>query len=411
MSLFCYLFVTQLMDKFVSLYWVIIKDKTTMGKTISTKAKEPIRLRTKRLSNGNLSIYLDFYRNGIREYEFLKLYLIPEKSKSDKLRNEETLRTANAIKAQRIISLQNEEYGFSMSNKAKVNFIEYLKQQVNEYQERNSIAYSESINVTIGHLIQYKGDKFTLKQVDKPFLLGFIDYLNRVKSRRGIPLSEASKSLYYDVVSIALNKAVKDEIIPVNPASKIPYTDRPQPGKATKTYLTFEEVKSLINTPCYNNEIKMAFLFSCFCGLRYSDVKGLTWGKVHKVDNGLYQVEIKQQKTGEVLYLPLSDNALQWLPEKDDVASTNKKVFNLPNSTTTIEKYLGIWAQDAGINKHVTFHVARHTNATLMLYFGADIYTVSKLLGHTNVKTTQVYAKIVDENKRKAVNLIPEIEL
>lgn len=380
-----------------------------MGKKLSTKAKEPIRLRTKRLSNGNLSIYLDFYRNGVREYEFLKLYLIPEKNKGDKMQNEETLRTANAIKAQRIVALQNEEYGFSMGNKAKVNFIEYMRFQAESYHEKESIAYSGSVKATIGHLIQYKGDKITLKQVDKNFLLGFIDYLDKVKSRRGIPLSEASKTLYYDVVSIALNKAVKDGVIPMNPASKIPYNDRPQPGKGTKQYLTFEEVKTLISTPCKYDELKRAFLFACFCGLRYSDVKGLVWEKIHRVTDSLYQIEIQQQKTGETLYLPLSDNAMQWLPVKTELGATSTKVFNLPNSTTTVEKYLGIWAKDAGINKHVTFHVARHTNATLMLYFGADIYTVSKLLGHTNVRTTQVYAKIVDENKRKAVNLIPVV--
>lgn len=363
-----------------------------MGKKLSTKAKEPIRLRTKRLSNGNLSIYLDFYRNGVREYEFLKLYLIPEKNKGDKMQNEETLRTANAIKAQRIVALQNEEYGFSMGNKAKVNFIEYMRLQAESYHEKESIAYSGSVKATIGHLIQYKGDKITLKQVDKNFLLGFIDYLDKVKSRRGIPLSEASKTLYYDVVSIALNKAVKDGVIPMNPASKIPYSDRPQPGKGTKQYLTFEEVKTLISTPCKYDELKRAFLFACFCGLRYSDVKGLVWEKIHRVTDSLYQIEIQQQKTGETLYLPLSDNAMQWLPVKTEPGATSTKVFNLPNSTTTVEKYLGIWAKDAGINKHVTFHVARHTNATLMLYFGADIYTVSKLLGHTNVRTTQVYA-------------------
>ncbi len=119
------------------------------------------------------------------------------------------------------------------------------------------------------------------------------------------------------------------------------------------------------------------------------------------------QVEINQKKTGEPLYLPLSANALQWLPERG-LAKDSDKVFALPH-VSTVEKFLPIWAKDAGINKHITFHVSRHTNATLMLSFGADIYTVSKLLGHTNVKTTQIYAKIVDENKRKAVNLIPEI--
>lgn len=379
-----------------------------MRKRTSTKVKEPVRLRKKELSNGNFSLYLDFYRDGNREYEFLKLYLIPERNRNDKLLNEETLRTANAIKSQRIVALQNEEHGFSANNKAKASFIEYMKLQVENYKERDSLAYSDSIRATIEHLKKYKGENITLKQVDRTYLIGFIDYLNKTKSNRNKPLSDASKALYYDVVSIALNKAVKEEIIPFNPASKISSEDRPVQREVTKQYLTFDEVKLLINTPCKNESIKSAFLFACFCGLRYSDVKGLTWEKIFRVGDGVYQVEIKQQKTGETLYLPLSDNAMQWLPDRGSSLESDN-VFPLPNSTTTIEKYLGIWSRDAGIKKHVTFHVARHTNATLMIYFGADIYTVSKLLGHTNVRTTQVYAKIVDESKRKAVNLIPNI--
>ena len=121
------------------------------------------------------------------------------------------------------------------------------------------------------------------------------------------------------------------------------------------------------------------------------------------------QVEIKQQKTGEPLYLPLSANALQWLPERG-LAKDSDKVFALPH-VSTVEKFLPIWAKDAGINKHVTFHVSRHTNATLMLYYGADIYTVSKLLGHTSVKTTQIYAKIMDKKKQQAVSMIPNINM
>ena len=97
------------------------------------------------------------------------------------------------------------------------------------------------------------------------------------------------------------------------------------------------------------------------------------------------------------------------MPERGTSKDTDK-VFTLPK-LATVEKHLSIWAKDAGVNKHVTFHVSRHTNATLMLSYGADIYTVSKILGHTSIRTTQIYAKIVDENKRKAVNLIPEITI
>lgn len=378
-----------------------------MKKTLSTQAKEPIRLRTKKLSNGNLSLYLDFYRDGKREYEFLKLYLVPEKAKADKIKNEETLRTANAIKAQKIVALQNEEHGFIVCSKSKIKFIDFMVAQAENYEERGSYAYAQSIRNSIYHLRKYKGDAVTLRQVDKAYLLGYIDFLNTTGGKYNKPLSDAAKALYFDVVVIALNKAVKDEIIPTNPAHKINYKDRPQQGEATKQYLTFEEVKALVATPCKYEVLKQAFLFACFCGLRYSDIKGLEWGKIQKIKSGEMQVEINQKKTGEPLYLPLSANALQWLPERG-LAKDSDKVFALPH-VSTVEKFLPIWAKDAGINKHITFHVSRHTNATLMLSFGADIYTVSKLLGHTNVKTTQIYAKIVDENKRKAVNLIPEI--
>lgn len=380
-----------------------------MAEKASYRAKEPIRLRTKNLSNGNKSIYLDFYREGKREYEFLKLYLIPEETKADKQQNEETLRTANAIKAQKIIALQNEEHGFTVSNKAKVDFIQYMRGQAESYDDKGSNAYAVTVRNTIYHLKQYKGEDITLKQVDKSYLLGFIDFLNKTGGRYGKPLSEAAKALYFDVVVIALNKAVKDDIIPFNPAHKIDAQLKPKQGEATRQYLTMDEVRAMASTHCKYDHVKRAFMFACFCGLRYSDIKGLTWGKVHKVGSGVYQVEIKQQKTGETLYLPLSDNAFGWLPNKGRAKSTDK-VFDLPHVCTT-EKWLALWAADAGIKKHVTFHVARHTNATLMLTYGADIYTVSKLLGHTNVKTTQVYAKIVDENKRKAVNLIPDINL
>lgn len=336
-----------------------------MRKTVTTKAKEPIRLRTKKLSNGNLSIYLDIYRDGKRVYEFLRLYLIPEKTKADKNQNEETLRTANAIKAQKIVALQNGEHGFSVNSKAKANFIDYMEAQAVSYEERGSNAYAQSIRNSIYHLRKYKGDSITLKQVDKAYLLGYIDFLNTTGGKYNKPLSEAAKALYFDVVVIALNKAVKDEILQFNPAHKIAYKYRPQQGEATKEYLTFDEVKALIATPCKYEVLKQAFLFACFCGLRYSDIKGLEWGKIHEVKNGEIQVEIRQQKTGEPLYLPLSPNALQWLPERG-AAKDKDKVFTLPH-VSTVEKFLPRWAKDAGINKHITFHCLRYGNFSFSL--------------------------------------------
>lgn len=385
----------------------------------SVKAKEPIRLRFKELANGNKSIYLDYYKDGKREYEFLKLYIIPEKNASAKIQNEETLRTANAIKAQRVVSLQNEQHGFSSSGvKGRTNFISYLELQAEKYEANGSKAYGRSVRNTIIQLKRYKGDNIPIKQVDKKFLLGYIEYLNCGASKYYVEgpkgktrkkLSDASKALYWGVVVTALNRAVKDDIIASNPSDKILEQDKPKEGKSTKVYLTLDEVKALANTPCKYPDLKNAFLFCCFCALRMCDARRLKWASIKKTSDGGKQIELVQQKTGEPVYIPLSVNALQWLPSRGKKGDS-ANVFDFPH-VSTIEKWLGHWAEAAEVKKHLTYHVSRHTFATLTLAYGADLYTVSKLMGHSNIQTTQIYAKIVDENKRKAVELIPKLNI
>lgn len=389
-----------------------------MKRNNSLKAKELIRIRYKKLANGNKSIYLDEYKDGKHIYEFLKLYIVPETSPSAKIQNEETLRTAEATKAQRIISRQNGEHGFSNAGtKGRINFIDYLRKQAEKYEKNGSKAYARSVLNTIIHLIRYKGESIQIKQIDKSYLTGFIEYLNgraskyfetsedKKEEKKRKVLSEAAKALYFNIVVTALNKAVEDDIITANPAHKIASHSKPKEGQSTRVYLTLEELKAMAQTECKYPELKGAFLFSCFCGLRMSDIRSLRWSSISKTSDGGHQVEMLQQKTRTPVYIPLSANAMEWLPSKGKKGAS-EKVFNLPH-VSTIEKYLEVWAKDAGIKKHITFHVSRHTFATLTLAYGADLYTVSKLMGHSNIQTTQVYAKIVDENKKRAVNLIP----
>lgn len=144
------------------------------------------------------------------------------------------------------------------------------------------------------------------------------------------------------------------------------------------------------------------------CGLRISDIRKLKWGDLQHTGEHV-RIEIKMQKTKEPLYLPISDEALKWLPERDG-AKDRDLIFELPYEGT-VNDNLQLWAKNAGIAKHISFHVARHTHATMLLTLGADLYTVSKLLGHKNIETTQIYAKIVDKKKDEAISLIPDLTL
>ena len=132
----------------------------------------------------------------------------------------------------------------------------------------------------------------------------------------------------------------------------------------------------------------------------------MKWNDLQKSGERI-RIEIKMQKTKEPLYLPISDEALKWLPQQNE-AKGDDLIFPLTHEGT-INKILQKWAKDAGIIKHISFHVARHTHATMMLTLGADLYTVSKLLGHKNIATTQIYAKIVDKKKEEAISLIPNL--
>lgn len=371
--------------------------------------KEPVRLRERPLKSGNISLYLDIYTNGKRHYDFLGLYLVPEQTAKDRAQNKQTLALANAIKSQRIVDIQYGKHRFRVKRDMRLS--DFAQTEIERYRSRGSENYAGVINNVLNHIIKYSGEETLFSHIDRQYILGYINYLNTARSRFGRPFSSSSRKLHLQVFIALLNRAVKEGIIPDNPIHTIGAEDRPTDRHKAREFLTPEELSQLMHADYDFRkgkyiDIRQAFLFSCFSGLRISDIRALRWGNIHKLGEDNYIIRLTQQKTKELIDIPLSSNALAQLPANR--GRKNDSVFNIPESWH-ISYEIARWVKSAGIEKHITFHCARHTHATLLLTYGADIYTVSKLLGHTRVQTTEIHAKIIDDKKRQAVDLIPTI--
>ena len=375
---------------------------------MKTKTKELVSLRQRPTRNGGQSLYLDFTVDGVRTRKFLKMYLVPEKTKVDKIQNQETLKAAAAIKARRTVMLQDNKAGIKPRGADKP-LGDYINELAESYRSRGKTAHSQTLDKIRRWLNDY-GARATLRTVDRDYLLGFVRFMRKGKrvfrkkpgGEKVRRLSEGTICLYFTNLNTVFNKACREGLMDVNPISRMDPGEKPRMPESNREYLTLEEVKTLAAARCGNEQVRRAFLFSCFTGLRLGDIESLTWEKIKDTGNGL-QIEATQTKTGKAVYVPLPPNAVSQLPGR-----SGGKVFRLPARGTTGE-ILRNWVKRAGIGKHISFHCARHTYATLLLNYGADIYTVSKLLGHTNVSTTQIYADIMDEKKRETVSLIPDI--
>ena len=354
-------------------------------KKVASKAKETVRLREKRLSNGNVSLYLDYYKDGQREYEFLKLYLIPEKTPFDKLHNLEVLNAANAIKAERTRAIIAVEAGLKRVWQSKILLSDWMIHCAEQAGQRASTAanrhtWGRTIENTADLLRQYAGERVRVSDVDTEFCKGFIEYLRtgyvigRNVQNTGQHLAASTAQKRYQCLRFALSEAVREGVINKNPCDMLADADKIKVPESTRAYLTIDELKLLENTPTASEETRRAYLFMCYCGLRISDVKALRWADINQ-QGEQWTITIRQQKTQTPLY-------------------------------PAMNRTLKAWAERAGISKNLTLHTARHTYATTLLTKGADLYTVSKLLGHSEVATTQIYAKIVDKKKVDAVNLL-----
>ena len=378
-----------------------------MGQT-----KEPIRLRQRRTSSGLISLYLDIYINGRRSYEYLKMYLIPERTRADKEKNRETLRLADAIRAKRVVELRNGQYGFQAQFATSTRFFDYYRSLCEKRLGVESRGNWGNWYSCLHHLKKYeKREDITFADITPEWVQGFKDYLEhdavawghdfrkRIKDK---PLSRNSKMSYFNKLRACLNQAFEERILPYNPLRGI---EGFKAEEGTRMYLTIDEVKRLVQVDCEYPQIKAAFLFSCLTGLRRSDVLRLRWGDVYQ-QGGFTRIIFKQKKTNGQEYLDITAEAAKLMGER---GNANDCVFADIHSPSCTNKTIQEWVLRAGIDKKITFHCARHTFATMMLDIGTDLYVVSKLLGHREIGTTQIYARVLDKNKQAAVAAIPSI--
>ena len=369
------------------------------------KSKEPVRLRRKKLANGNESLYLDQYISETHKhkYEFLKLYIVPVVDNSTRLQNEKTLMMAEAIKSQRIIKLAEGKAGIEThTSRAKVPLAKWIGTYADfKLKTGKSDKSYHQIKNMLTHIEKYKGG-VTLGEVDKDYCEGFLIYL----ADKSNGLSPATQEVYYKRFSLALGWAVDKDIICINYAKKVNKQLKPKVPESKREHLDADEIKALISTECNGRDTKQAYLFSCFCGLRISDIRHLTWGNI-VIRDGKEWIEVVMQKTAKPLSVPLSRQAKEFLPARNG-AKDGDNIFSLP-SEGYVNAALSKWAKAAGIKKHLSFHTARHTFATIGLTAGVDLYTMSRLLGHQDIKVTQIYAKIVDKKKEEAMEKLDSL--
>lgn len=350
-----------------------------------------ISIRYKDLNNGRKSIYLDFTYGGKRQFEFLKLYLEPADDPKTRKINSITMEIAESVRAKRLLDLQHRVHGLPPLPKPNQDFLAYLEKK--SFLRAQTGKNAGTWRSVVKHLNIFSRGLVTFSMLDEPWMERFKEYLEKT-------LSPNSAFSYFNVVKHAIHDAIRDQIIRGSTALLV---KAPSQEETHRVHLTKKELQAMIDVDCDRPLIRKAFLLSCLAGLRFSDLQCLTWGQIQEREDG-WVIVFKQKKTNGMEYLPINEETIKFLEPR---GGDEERVFPGLKYNTSNNYILARWALLGGVRKHITWHVGRHTNACLLLEAGVDIYTVSKLLGHRELRTTQIYAKVVDSTKRKAVNMLP----
>jgi integrase len=376
-----------------------------------------VHLRQKPLKDKErASLYLDFYpaiydaqKDRMTRRDFLGRYVyINPKGYAQKDHNRKTKEWAEGIRANRENELNKSEiYSyFEREQKKKqelrsLPFVDYMESKARSKTGKNLHNYKSPIKFWR----QYDTENLKFEDIKEDDLRGFKTFLSNLDSPRRLDsgLSLYTQRAYFNKVKSLLSAAFREGIIERDLGKDVKF------GKidsSPRQFLTEDELISLVNTPCSNPLIKRAALFSALTGLRFSDIQGLKWSNLETTPEGPL-IRFTIQKTGKDMELPISDQAHSLMKNGNlNNPHKNTQVFKGLKYHNSVSAVLARWVGLAGIKKKITFHCFRHAHAVLQLDKGTSLYTVSKLLGHSDITTTQVYANLLDKSKREAANRI-----
>ena len=366
-----------------------------------------VTLRTRPIKNGTqLSFYLDYYP-GYRDEESMKtirheslgiyIYAKP-KNQREKLYNETMTEKAEAVRCNRFESIVNERYDFFDRNKLRGSFLDYFKKKADKKNTKWQNVYK--------YFEKFVEGKCTFEEINVDLCVKFMEFLLTTTQLKHptVKLHTNTASGYWSTFRAVLHTAYRDHKIKDNPNG---YLDRIDTIPTEKEHLSQQELITLAETPCKQQVLKEAFLFSCLTGLRKSDIMALTWNKIQPYGDGGMFITVRMQKTKQLIKNPISEEALELIGFHDEDADrkpTDKVFVGLRNCMT--QKPLKDWLDASGITKHISYHCSRHTFGSLQADAGTSIYAIQRMLGHKNVETTQIYADMSDETKKASVNRI-----
>lgn len=377
------------------------------------------KLLAQTLADGRDSLYLEFYlgfeeatsKNGntykkaIRETERLGLFLwCAPRTAEERQQNKETLELAKKIRFERGQELLEQKDGYRLRKDKKINFLDFFQSYISQYTKKDvrmiQIAFNRFKDFLRDTPEYNKYQKIIrAEQISKDMMEDFTDYL---KSRS---IGEGAKSIYQRFKKV-VNRAIELGYIQKNPCTGVAI--KVDEKILRKEVLSEEEIKRLMATH-YDNEnaeIRRAFVFCLYSGLRFCDVKDLTFGNV---DFSNKILKFEQNKTAGWVVMGLTDDLMD-LIGKPRGKRKEDFIFDLP-SYESCSKSLRRWVARAGIDKRISWHCARHSFATNILNNGANIKVVQELLGHSSLKYTEKYMRATEKAKMEALGSLPKIEI